>query len=119
MAVALPVLMLVLAAGLWALSAVAAQLRCTDVAAAAARAAARGEPSAQIVQRARVAAPAGATVSVVPAGSELVVRVSARVRPLGGLARRLPGIEVAGAAAAAAEPSPPLEDPPRPDDTSG
>lgn len=103
MAVALPVLILVLAAALWALSAVAAQLRCTDVAAAAARAAARGEAPTQVVLRARGAAPRGATVTVQPTGSDVVVRVSALVRPFGGLAERLPAVRVAGSAAAANE----------------
>lgn len=100
---ALPVLVLVLCGALWAVSCVAAQLRCTDVAGAAARAAARGEPAAEIIRRARTAGPAGATVTIEPNGSRVSVQVSAVVRPLGGLATRLAGIRVTGQAAAAVE----------------
>src|SRR5664280_2553598 len=103
MAVALPVLVLVLCGALWAVGCVAAQLRCTDVAGAAARAAARGEPAAEIIRRARTAGPAGATVTIEPNGSRVSVQVSAVVRPFGGLATRLAGIRVTGQAAAAVE----------------
>jgi Flp pilus assembly protein TadG len=103
MAVALPVLVLVLCGALWAVGCVAAQLRCTDVAGAAARAAARGEPAAEIIRRARTAGPAGATVTIEPNGSRVSVQVTAVVRPFGGLATRLAGIRVTGQAAAAVE----------------
>src|SRR5450759_769160 len=103
MAVALPVLVLVLCGALWAVGCVAAQLRCTDVAGAAARAAARGEPAAEIIRRARTAGPAGATVTIEPNGSRVSVQVSAVVRPFGGRATRLAGIRGTGQAAAAVE----------------
>src|SRR5664280_2036592 len=83
MAVALPVLVLVLCGALWA--------------------AARGEPAAEIIRRARTAGPAGATVTIEPNGSRVSVQVSAVVRPFGGLATRLAGIRVTGQAAAAVE----------------
>jgi hypothetical protein len=101
MAAVLPVLALVTAVALWGVGAVASQVRCGDAAREAARAAARGEPSAQVRLAATGAAPAGAVVAV-SAGSDglLRVTVTARVGPLGGW---LPSITVTGHAVAERE----------------
>jgi Flp pilus assembly protein TadG len=101
MAAVLPVLALVTAVALWGIGAVASQVRCGDAAREAARAAARGEPSAQVRLAATRAAPPGALVTV-SAGSAgtLRVRVTARVGPLG---RWLPAITVIGDAVAERE----------------
>src|SRR5450759_2163465 len=96
MAVALPVLVLVLCGALWAVGCVAAQLRCTDVAGAAALAAARGEPAAEIIRRARTAGPAGATGTIEPNGSMVTVA------PAGPAVRALRMISAAGSPRAAA-----------------
>jgi hypothetical protein len=101
-AVVLPVLVLVLAAAVWAVATVAAQLRCVDAAREAARAAARGEPTAVAVSLARGAAP-GADVMLdrQPATVSVVVRL--RVGGPGWLGRRLPSQVVSAHAAAAVE----------------
>ena len=102
-ALALPVLLAVLAVALWAVAAVSAQLRCTDAAAGAARAAARGEPAEQVAGVARQLAPADADVRVSAAGEEVEVVVTARVAPPV-VAAVLPGLEVSGRAVALVEP---------------
>ncbi|GAC1327232.1 MAG: hypothetical protein NVSMB13_13310 [Mycobacteriales bacterium] len=106
-AVVLPALVLLLCGCLWAIGCVSAQLRCVDAAREGARAAARGESAAQVSAVTLAAAPAGAVVSVVRQGARVRVAVSAAVRPLGGLASRLPPITVAASAGAAVEGSPP------------
>jgi hypothetical protein len=80
-AMALPALVLVLAAGLWAISVVAAQLACVDAARAGTRAAARGEPLEAVRAAALKAAPPQANASVEQQGDLFKVRVSAVVRP--------------------------------------
>ena len=102
-AVVLPALLLVLALGIWVLQAVGAQLRCTDAAAMAARAAARGDAAAVVEATGRRAAPAGAAVEVVTGAETVTVRVDATVRPLGGVLAGLPGLHVSGRAVAARE----------------
>lgn len=102
-AIVLPVLLLVLAMAVWVLAAVGAQLRCTDAAGVAARAAARGDSAAEVAQAGRTVAPVGAAVDVEPDGARVQVRVSVRVRPLGGALSRLPALEVSGRAVAARE----------------
>lgn len=102
--VVLPVLMVVLCAGLWALACVSAQLRCADAAHGGARAVARGEPAGEVELRTREAAPADASVQTVRVGDLVTVRVSAQVRPLGGLSGLLPGLTVGAASSAAVEP---------------
>jgi Flp pilus assembly protein TadG len=82
-AVVLPVLLIVLGAAIAAVTVVGAQLRCVDAAREGARAAARGEPHATVVDLARRAAPDHAVVGRVVAGEEVRVTVSASVRPLG------------------------------------
>ena len=99
----MPVLVVVLGFGVWALACVDAQLRCSDAAAAAARSAARGDPPASVSATARAVAPRGAVVEV--GGDPGLVRVVVRAvaRPSGAVLGRLPGIDVEGRATAARE----------------
>lgn len=64
LAAALPALALVVVLSVWCLSLVAVQLRCTDAAREAARAAARGEQTAVVREIATGVAPGEATVRV-------------------------------------------------------
>jgi hypothetical protein len=80
MAIALPVLVMVTAAGMAAVVIVGAQLRCVDAAREGARAAARGESIAAAHDAALEVAPAGAQVVVTVRGDQIVVVVSAEVR---------------------------------------
>jgi hypothetical protein len=96
LAAGLPALMLLLFAGLTAVSAVTAKGQCVDAAREAALAAARGEPVPDRF------APPGASVQVEVEGDVVTARVRAQVRLLGA---HLPVITVAGTAVAAREPS--------------
>lgn len=98
LAVALPVLVLFLLAGLTSVNAVATQMRCVDAAREAARAQARGEPGAAAGER---VAPTGASVAVSADGDTVRATVVAITHPLGD---RLPGFTVRAEAVAAAEP---------------
>jgi Flp pilus assembly protein TadG len=102
-AAVLPVLALLTAAGLWGISAVGAQIRCSDAAREAARAAARGDPSVRVAEIAARAAPRGAVLSSVSSGGLVTVTVTVRVGPLG---RWLPAVDVSGNAVAELEPEP-------------
>jgi Flp pilus assembly protein TadG len=82
-AVVLPVLLLVLAGAVAAVTVVGAQLRCVDAAREGARAAARGEPVAVVEELVARAAPDGASTTVSVGAEEVRVRVSARIAPLG------------------------------------
>lgn len=101
LAVGLPALMLLLFAGLTAVSAVTTKAQCVDAAREAALAAARGEGGVEAGQR---VAPPGATVSVATAGDTVVATVTAPVRAVGG---GVPGTTVAATAVAAVEPGTP------------
>ncbi len=103
----LPVLMVVLAAAVWALACLAAQLQCVDAARAAARAAARGDAPADVRTTAERVAPQGARVRVDGSGDTVEVEVRTTVKPFGGLLRGLPSVPVSGRAAAAVEPGQP------------
>lgn len=103
----LPVLLVVLAFGMWALTAVGAQLRCTDAAGLAARAAARGDDPAAVEAAARTVAPDGARVQVSRSDGRVLVVVRAQARALGGALGALPGVDVAGRAVALDEQSAP------------
>ena len=105
-AVVLPVLLVVLAAALWVLAAVAAQLRCVDAARIGARAAARGDSGSAVVTATAAVAPRGAQVRVVRSGDQVTVLVRAEVRPFGAALAQLPGTPVAASASAV------VEDPP-------
>jgi hypothetical protein len=100
LAACLPVLVLVLAVALTAVSAVAARARLQDAAREAARAAARGDPAA--ARRLAEQAAPGAQLSVAADAAEVVVVVHARVHPLAGF---LPGMSITERAVAAVEPT--------------
>ena len=102
-AVLLPVLVVVLLLAVWVLTCVGAQLRCVDAARAGARVAARGEPTAAVVEAARAVAPASAQVRVVRRDDEVEVLVTARVQPLGRVLAALPATPVSARAAALVE----------------
>ena len=102
-AVALPAVMIVVLMAVWLLGCVGAQLRCVDAARAAARAAARGDAVAQVVEVARSRAPGGAEVAVTTGDQMVRVTVRAEVRPLGALVGRLPGTSVSALAVAERE----------------
>ena len=88
-AVVLPVLLLVLAGAVAAVTVVGAQLRCVDAAREGARAAARGEPTADVMALIARAAPDGAGGTVTTGGEEVWVTVSARIAPLGPVPLRI------------------------------
>ena len=98
LAAGLPALLLLLLAGLTAVSAVTAKGQCVDAAREAALATARGEEGPA---RGAEAAPPGATVEIGVAGDAVTARVQARVRLFGA---KLPVFTVSGAAVAAREP---------------
>lgn len=103
-AVLLPVLVVVLAAAVWVLAGVAAQLKCVDAARGAARAAARGDTPVDVRATAERLAPPGAAVLLTRGDGIVQVRVTAEVRPFGSVLRVLPAMDVSGRATAAAEP---------------
>lgn len=98
LAAGLPALMLLLFAGLTAVSAVTAKGQCVDAAREAALAAARGDPGRPAAER---LAPPGAEIQIEPTTDAIAVRVRAPVRLLGA---HLPVITVEGSAVAAREP---------------
>ena len=100
LAACLPVLVLVLAVALTAISVVAARVRAQDAAREAARAAARGDRAAARVLAGR-AAP-GATVDIRPDGTETTAVVRVTVHPLGDW---LPSFTVVERSVAATEPT--------------
>jgi hypothetical protein len=100
LAASLPVLMLVLAIALTAVTGVAARVRVQDAAREAARAAARGDRITAL-RLAREAAPGARTV-LARDGPVVVIEVRARVHPLGGW---LPGFAVSARAVAEVEPN--------------
>ena len=79
-AMALPAVVIVLAAVLATATVALDQMRCTDAARAAARAAARNEPAATVAAVARAEGPPGAEVQVSRVGDRVVVTVSAGVK---------------------------------------
>jgi Flp pilus assembly protein TadG len=88
-AVVLPVLLLVLAGAVAAVTVVGAQLRCVDAAREGVRAAARGQSVAAVTALADRAAPDGAVTTLSSEGEEVRVAVSARVAPLGPVPLRI------------------------------
>ena len=92
LAVVLPTLVLIIAAGLTMVSVVLAQVRCVDAAREAARAAARGELPEVVRSAAVRAAPAGASVEVGSAGEEVRVTVIRPGRADRWAAADLPGV---------------------------
>ncbi len=103
-AVLLPVLVVVLAAAVWVLACLAAQLQCVDAARAAARAAARGDTPGAVRTVGERLAPPGAAVRVSSGDGTVQVLVTAEARPFGSVLRVLPAMAVSGRATAAVEP---------------
>lgn len=101
LAAALPALVLLMLAGVLAVSAAGVKVRCVSAARDGALGAARGDDGAAAARR---AAPEGASVSVTVEGDLARATVRARVAPFGGL---LPAITVSASATAAVEPGPP------------
>jgi hypothetical protein len=102
MAVALPVLMLVLWGCLWAVMVVAAQARCAEISRVAARAAARGDDPARSVG---ALLPSRTTVSSSRSGEWVTVQVSGTVPVPGALTGWMPSVAVHAQSVAAAEPT--------------
>lgn len=100
LAACLPVLVLVLAMSLTAVSAVSTSLRVQDAASEGARAAARGDRAA-VAGMVRRAAP-GARVTLSRSGDAVVAVVSAQVHALGGV---VPSFTVTARAVSALEPT--------------
>jgi len=103
-AVLLPALALLLVFLLSVARAATTQLDVQDAARLAARAAARGESSAEVQRLAGQVAPSGSVVTVQRLGGLLRVEVTAQVPPLGAGVTWLPAIDVTGSAVAAVEP---------------
>lgn len=101
-AVALPVIVLLLAAMIGAITAVATKTSCTDAAREGARAAARGETQSDVLASARRLAPRGATIEVSLSDTEATVVVSTQFRPAG---RLLGAIEISSTATSRREPT--------------
>jgi hypothetical protein len=101
LAASLPALMVLVLAGVMAVSAAGTKVRCGSAARDAALAAARGEDGTVAAGR---VAPDGAAVRVSADGDLARATVSAQVRPFGNL---LPAFTVSGTAVAAVEPGPP------------
>ena len=99
LAAGLPALMLLLLAGLTAVSAVTTKTQCVDAAREGALAAARGGSGAADARR---VAPPGAAIDVAGDPELVTVTVTARVRVLGG---HLPVLTVDAQAVAAREPA--------------
>jgi hypothetical protein len=90
--------MLLLFAGLAAVSAVSTQMQCVDAAREGAIVAARGDPGAAAATR---IAPIGSDIDIAVGGDTVTVTVGARVAMLGG---HLPALAVRATAVAAREP---------------
>jgi Flp pilus assembly protein TadG len=88
-AIVLPVLLLVLAGAVAAVTVVGAHLRCVDAAREGARAAARGEDAATVTAIVGRAAPPGALLHVATGEDEVTVTVTARIAPLGPVPLRI------------------------------
>lgn len=101
-AVAMPVLMVLLAVGLTAMAVIAAQMRCVDAAREAARALARGESISAARSLANTAGPHGAALATSEHGDRVEAEVRGTVAPIGGL---FPAFTVHAAAVALREPT--------------
>ncbi|MFF9058733.1 TadE family type IV pilus minor pilin [Streptomyces sp. NPDC101213] len=84
-AVVLPVLVAFAMALIWGLLVMAAQIQCVDAARTGARAAARQDPAAAVVEVTRATAPRGARVTVTREGDQVRVVVVAKPPVLRGL----------------------------------
>ncbi len=104
LAVALPVLALVVGILLWSIQLAGVHLACGAAAREAARALARGESAESLAERSR-ALPQGARLVVQERPDSWQVSVRLPMRGWPGLARLLPQVEIRGEAVAAKEPS--------------
>lgn len=93
--------MVALAAALWAIAVVGAQLECVDAARAGARAAARGESIDAVRAAIARSGPPGVWIKVSVGETLTRVEVSVTVRPRWGVV--FPGVQVKASAAAATE----------------
>ncbi|WP_439946196.1 TadE family type IV pilus minor pilin [Streptomyces sp. BBFR109] len=84
-ATVLPVLVLLVAALVWGLLVMIAQIQCVDAARAGARAAARQDPDGAVVAAVRATAPHGARVTVTRKGGQVHVAVVAAPPGFGAL----------------------------------
>lgn len=100
LAACLPVLVLVLAVMLTAVSVVAARVRLQDAAREAARATARGDPAA--ARRLATESAPGSVVHLTRGSGDVVAVVRVRVHPFGGW---LPALTITERAVAAVEPT--------------
>jgi Flp pilus assembly protein TadG len=98
LAVALPVLMLLVLTAVYAVQIAGTRVRCLDAAREVARAAARGDPSAAAMARAVLP---GSSVAVARDGTSVTATVKIRLQPLGD---GLPAVTVSEAVTAQAEP---------------
>lgn len=105
-AVALPAFVVVLLAAVFAVSAVLAQLKCEDAAAAAARMAARGESLVTVRAASMADAPTAARLSVRTSGGYVTATVRASVSPLAAL-HFLPAVTVHATVVEPREPATP------------
>ena len=85
LAVAIPVVVLVLVACLAGVHAAVDQVRCVDAARLGSRAAARGDSPSRVLELTRRGAPDGAAVTVARHGADAVVTVRALVGGWGGV----------------------------------
>lgn len=99
MAVALPVLMLLVLTAVYAVQVMGMRVRCLDAAREVARAAARGDPRAAEIGREVLP---GSSVSIRRSNRDLTAVVSIRLHPLG---RDLPTVTVREQVTAATEPN--------------
>ena len=90
MAFVLPVLLVVLAFGLWLVGTVITNIRCIDAARDTARAVARGEPLESARQIGQRTAPSGATITITQTGSTIHVQVTATPATPPGVLQALP-----------------------------
>ena len=104
MAIVLPVLVVLLLVGLWAVGVVVANIRCVDAARDVARAVARGEPGDVAQRIGERSAPPGAVIGISRHGTDVRVVVDADVRLDWILLSNLPSVEVRGQAAVQLEP---------------
>ncbi len=98
MAVALPVLMLLVLTAVYAVQVMGMRVRCLDAAREVARAAARGDPRAPMIGREVLP---GSSVSIRRSDRAVTAVVSIRLQPLG---RDLPAVTVREQVTAATEP---------------
>lgn len=105
LAVALPVLMLLVLTAVYAVQVAGTRVRCLDAAREVARAAARGDPSAAALARAVLP---GSTVAVRRGGANVTATVTIRLLPLGS---GLPPVTVSEVVTAHAEPDATGENP--------